>query len=315
MVYQNNRQNVMVKGFGNSFMNRANVNQHIQHKQQLNNKTQKPTQKPLRGQNLQQFNNAVHELCFMYDAVNYFGKSEYAKKNCWRVINKHQLNTATIYSIRYAPSVPKRNVAKKQPTKKQEQRPQPKQQPKQQLRQQLKQQQPKQQLRQQPKQQLRQQLKQQQPKQQSRKQGGRRIGGCQFKPNVPRVHNYSTTPLPNNLYPTPKNFNHLFDAFNYFGNPKVRGIKSWIESSRTHKLNSIATVFAKRNAPHVPIRHNRSNRKNQQQGPKKQQQIQRNVPKQQSNRRQPQKNNRKQKNQFSNVWEDYYVSPKQRMFK
>jgi len=306
MVYQNTRQNVLVKGFGNSFMNSANVKQHMQHKQQLNNRNQK--QKPMRGQNLQQFNNAVHELCSMYDAMTYFGKSEYAKKNGWRIINKHQLNTATIYAIRYAPVVPKRSV-----TKKQQQRPQPKQQPKQQ---------PRQQPKQQPKQQ---QMKRQQPRQQNNKrQGGRRIGGCPYKPNVPRVYSYNTTPLPNTLYPTPKNFNHLFDAFNYFGNPQVRNIKSWIESSRTHKLSSIASVFAKRNAPYVPVRQNRSNKRNQHQGPQKrqQQQFQRNVPKQQSNRR-PQKNNNNNKHKklminqqpLSNVWEEYYVSPRQRMFK
>jgi len=287
----------MIKGFGNSFMNSANVKQHIQHKQQLNSRTQKPTQKPLRGQNLQQFNNAVRELCSMYDAMSYFGKSEYAKKNGWRIINKHQLNTATIYAIRYAPVVPKRSVTKKQPTK-QQQRPQQKQQQKQQ-----------------------QQLKRQQPRQQTnRRQGGRRIGGCPYKPNVPRVYNYNTTPLPNSLYPTPKNFNHLYEAFNYFGNPQVRNIKSWIESSRTHKLNSIASVFAKRNAPYVPVRQNRSSKRNQQGPQKRQQQVQRNIPKQQSNKRQSQKNNRQKKlmiNQqpLSNVWEDYYVSPRRHMFK
>jgi len=300
MVYQN-RQNTMIKGFGNSFMNSANIKYHIQHKQQLNNRIQKqkPVQKPQRGQNLQQFNNAVRELCSMYDAMTYFGKSEYAKKNGWRIINKHQLNTATIYAIRYAPVVPKRSVTKKQPTKQQSKQP-----TKQQQRPQQKQQQ---------------QLKRQQPRQQTnRKQGGRRIGGCPYKPNVPRVYNYNTTPLPNSLYPTPKNFNHLFDAFNYFGNPQVRNIKSWIESSRTHKLNSIASVFAKRNAPYVPVRHNRSSKRNQ--APKKRQQVQRNIPKQQSNKR-PQKNNNRQKklmiNQqpLSNVWEDYYVSPRRRMFK
>lgn len=307
MVYQNNRhQNTIIKGFGNSFMTGANIKHHIQHKQQLNYRNQKPVQKQMRGQNLQQFNNAVRELCSMYDAMTYFGKSEYAKKNGWRIINKHQLNTATIYAIRYAPVVPKRNVSKKQ-----QQRPQQRPQQKQQRPQQKQQQQ-----------QLKKQQPRQQPRQQTNKrQGGRRIGGCQYKPNVPRVYNYNTTPLPNSLYPTPKNFNHLFDAFNYFGNPQVRNIKSWIESSRTHKLSSIASVFAKRNAPYVPARQNRSSKRNQNQKgrPQKRQQIQRNIPKQQSNKR-PQKFNKQRKlmiNQqpLSNVWQDYYVSPTRRMFK
>jgi len=362
MVYQNNRQNVMLKGFGNSFMNSTNVKYHINHKQQLNNRNQNQ----LKGQNLQQFNNAVHELCSMYDAVNYFGKSEFAKKNGWRIINKHQLNTATIYAIRYAPVVPKRSATTKKQPIKQQQRPQSRQQPKQQPKQQSKQMQIQQfnnavhelcsmydavnyfgkseyakkngwtiinkhqlnaatinairnapvvpkrtvtskkqpQIKQQSKQQLR-----QQPINNRKQKGGRRIGGCQFKPNVPRVYNYSTTPLSNTLYPMPKNYNHLYEAFNYFGNPQVRNIKSWIESSRTHKLSSIATVFAKRNAPYVPVRQNRSNKKNQQHAPQKkiqQQRMQRNVPKQQSNKRQM---------KLSNVWEDYYVSPTRHMFK
>jgi len=361
MVYQSNRQNAMIKSFGNSFMNSTNVKYHINHKQQLNNKSQKP----LSGQNLQTFNNAVQELCSMYDALNYFGKSDYAKKNGWRIINKHQLNTATIYAIRYAPYVPKRTVTTKKQPIKQQQRQQPRQQPRQQSRQQNLQQfysavselcsmydavnyfgkseyskknswttinkhqlnsatlnairnapvvpkrsvTKKQTIKQQPKQQQKQQQRQQPKQQSNRRQGGRRNGGCQYKPNVPRVYSYTTTPLSNTLYPMPKNFNHLFEAFNYFGNPQVRNIKSWIESSRTHKLSSIATVFAKRNAPYVPVRHIRSNKKNQPQQ-KKQQQWQKVVPKQQSNKKQ-----RINQQPLSNVWEDYYVSPRHRMFK
>jgi len=301
MVHQN-RSNIKMS-FNNSFMNSANVRSHVQHKQQLNQRTQKPQQKQLRGQDLAQFNSAVQELCSMYDAVNYFGKAEYAKKNGWRVINKEQLNTATIYAIRYAPVVPKRSA-------RQQQRPQ-KQQPRQQ--------QPKQQQQQQ----MKQQPRQQQPRQQAKKQGGRRIGGCQYKPNFPRVYPYNTAPLPSNLYPTVNNYNHLYDAFNYFGNNQVRNIKSWIESSRTHKLSSIASVFAKRNAPYVPVRQNRSNNKRNQQFQKRpqQQQFQRNTPKQQSNKRQRNNNSNNKKRQMinqqplSNVWEEYYVSPKQRMFK
>jgi hypothetical protein len=274
-------------------VNSANVRQQVQHKQQLNQRSQKPQQKPLRGQNLQLFNSAVQELCSMYDAVNYFGKAEYAKKNGWRVINKQQLNTATIYAIRYAPVIPKRSASRKQSQQKPQQR-------------------------------QMQQQQQQQPRKQSRRQSGRRIGGCQYKPNVPRVYSYNTTPLPTSLYPSPKNFNHLYEAFNYFGNSQVRNIKSWIESSRTHKLSSIASVFAKRNAPYVPVRQNRSNNKrNQQQIPRPQQmkkqqqqrQQQKNIPKQQSNKRQqPKKRQMINQQPLSNVWEDYYAYP-QRMFK
>jgi hypothetical protein len=314
MVYQG-RSNLMVKGLNNSFMNSANVRYHIQHKQQLNTRTQKPKQqKQLRGQDLATFNNAVQELCSMYDAVNYFGKAEYAKKNGWRVINKEQLNTATIYAIRYAPVVPRRSTRQQRPQK-QQQRPQQRTQPKQQ-----------QQLRPQTRQQSK-----QQPRQQTNKRSGKRIGGCKYRPNVPRVYSYNTKPLPTNLYPEVNNFNHLYDAFNYFGNNQVRNIKSWIESSRTHKLNSIASVFAKRNAPYVPVRQNRSNKRNQprqqkrqqlQKRPQQKQQQQKNIPKQQSNKRQ--RNNGKKPQQkrlminqqpLSNVWEEYYVSPKNRMFK
>jgi hypothetical protein len=288
MVYQNSR-NGFVKSLDNSFMNSANVKQHVQHKQQLNKRNQ--NQRSLRGQDFAAFNEAVRELCSMYDAVNYYGNAEYAKKNGWRVINKEQLNTATIYAIRYAPVVPKRSYSKKQQNRQQNQS----------------------------QQQYRKQQQQQQPRQQNnrRQQSGKRIGGCPYRPNVPRVYNYNTTPLPNDLYPSVNNFNHLYDAFNYFGNSQVRNIKSWIESSRTHKLNSIASVFAKRNAPYVPARPNRSNKRNQQQYQKRQQQQ--NVPKQQSNRRQ--NNNKKQKKQMinqeplSNVWEDYYIVPNQRIFK
>jgi len=291
MVYQG-RSNLMVKGLNNSFMNSANVRSHIQHKQQLNQKPQQRNQKQLKGQDLTQFNRAVQELCSMYDAVNYFGKAEYAKKNGWKLVNKEQVNTATIFAIRNAPSVPRRSAR--------QQKPQPRQQPKQQ------------------------QSKQQKPRQQTnRKQSGKRIGGCQYKPNVPRVYSYNTTPLPTNLYPTVNNYNHLYDAFNYFGNNQIRNIKSWIESSRTHKLSSIATVFAKRNAPYVPVRQNRSNKRNQpQQQKRQQQQQQRNVPKQQSNKRQRNNNSRKSQKRpminqqpLSNVWEEYYVSPRKRMFK
>jgi hypothetical protein len=274
-------------------MNSTNVKQHIQHKQQVNQRSQK--QKPVRAQDLTAYNEAVRELCSMYDAVNYYGNAEFAKKNGWRVINKEQLNTATIYAIRYAPVIPKRSASSK-----------------------------KQQNKQQNQQQYKKQQQQQQPRQQSRKQsGGRRIGGCPYRPNVPRVYSYNTTPLPTNLYPTVNNFNHLYDAFNYFGNSQIRNIKSWIESSRTHKLNSIASVFAKRNAPYVPVRQNRSNKRSQPQQQKRQQyqkkQQQQNVPRQQSNKRQ--NNSRKQKKQMinqeplSNVWEEYYIVPKQRMFK
>lgn len=328
MVHQA-RTNMMTKGFNNTFMNSANIKYHIQHKQQLNNQRfqvqqksqQKQQQKPqqqkqLKGQDLAMFNNAVQELCSMYDAVNYFGKAEYARKNGWRVINKEQLNTATIYAIRYAPVVPKRSVRQQRPQQRQQQRqqqkPQQRQQPKQQ--QQLKQQQPK-------KQQLKQQQRQQPRQQNNKGKGTKRIGGCPYKPNVPRSYPYNTAPLPSNLYPTVNNFNHLYDAFNYFGNSQVRNIKSWIENSRTHKLSSIASVFAKRNAPYVPIRHNRSNKRNQQfQKRSQQQRFQRNVPKQQPNKRQRRNNNPKKRlmiNQqpLSNVWEEYYVSPKRRMFK
>jgi len=386
MVYQN-RSNNMVKSFNNSFMNSANVGQHIKHKQQLNQKSQKSfkgqspqqfnsamkelyslydavnyfgknefsrnswrghvnsattcalrnapavpkrkasgkqqskqqqrpqqqkaqqkpiqkqaqkqaqkqVQKPLRGQNLQLFNSAVQELCSMYDAVNYYGNGEYAKKNGWRDINKQQLNTATIYSIRYAPVVPKRKTSGKQQSK-QQQRPQ--QRPQQQ-----------------------QQLKKQQSKQQSsRKQNsGRRIGGCQYKPNVPRVYSYSTTPLPSNLYPKVNNYNHLYEAFSYIGISQVKNIKSWIESSRTHKLNSIASVFAKKNAPYVPVRQIRSNKRTQQERPQqKKQQLQKQqqkvVPKQQSNKKQQKKQMINQE-PLSNVWLDYYATPKRKMFK
>jgi hypothetical protein len=312
-------------------MNSANIKYHIQHKQQLNQniklqrpqsqQKQKQQQKQLKGQDLSTFNNAVRELCSMYDAVNYFGKAEYARKNGWRVINKEQLNTATIYAIRYAPVVPKRSVRQQKPQQRQ-QKQQPRQQqqkPQQQKQQQLLKQQPKkQQLKQQPKQQQR-----QQPRQQSNKgKGGRRIGGCPYKPNVPRSYPYNTAPLPSNLYPTVNNFNHLYDAFNYFGNSQVRNIKSWIENSRTHKLSSIASVFAKRNAPYVPIRHNRSNKRNQRFQKRPQQQFQRNIPKQQSNKRPRNNNNNNQKKRLminqqplSNVWEEYYVSPKRRLFK
>jgi len=261
----------------------------------IQKQAQKQAQKPVRGQSLQQYNSAVQELCSMYDAVNYYGNGEYAKKNGWREINKQQLNTATIYSIRYAPVVPKRKAAGKQQSK-QQQRPQ--QRPQQQ-----------------------QQLKKQQPRQQSsRKQNsGRRIGGCQYKPNVPRVYSYSTTPLPSNLYPKVNNYNHLYEAFSYIGISQVKNIKSWIESSRTHKLNSIASVFAKKNAPYVPVRQIRSNKRTQQERPqqKKQQlqkQQQRIVPKQQSNKKQQKKQMINQE-PLSNVWLDYYASPKRRMFK
>jgi len=263
-------------------------------------------QKQVRGQNPQQFNIAVQELCSMYDAVNYFGNDEYAKKNGWREINKQQLNTATIYSIRYAPVIQKRSQ--------QQQRQQ------QQRQQQQRQQQPRQQQRQQ---QQQQQIKKQQPKQQNnRKQsGGRRIGGCQYKPNVPRVYSYNTTPLPSNLYPKVNDYNHLYEAFSYIGIAQVKNIKSWIESSRTHKLSSIASVFAKRNAPYVPVRQNRSNKRNQQEQRPQQkrqqiqkQQQQKNIPKQQSNKRQQKKQMINQE-PLSNVWEEYYVSPRNSMFK
>jgi len=325
----------LVNGLNNSFINSANIKYHIQHKQQLNQRNQKPQQKQQqkqqkpqqrqqKGQDLTQFNRAVQELCSMYDAVNYFGKAEYARKNSWRVINKEQLNTATIYAIRYAPVVPRRSARQQKQQRQQQQKPQQRQQ----------QQKPQQRQQQQIKQQAKQQTRQQKPRQQTNKrQGNRRIGGCPYKPNVPRVYSYNTTPLPTNLYPTVNNFNHLYDAFNYFGNNQVRNIKSWIESSRTHKLNSIASLFAKRNAPHVPVRQNRSNKRNQpqqqrrQQNQKRQQQQQqqqqRNIPKQQSNKRQRNNNGRKQQQKrlminqqpLSNVWENYYVRPTKRMFK
>lgn len=248
MVYQNSR-NGFVKSLNNSFMNNADVKQHVQRKQQLNQRSQ--NQKPMRGQDLAAFNEAVRELCSMYDAVNYFGNSDYAKKNGWREINKEQLNTATIYAIRYAPVVPKRSASSKRQQGRQQNQKQQNQ------------------RQQQPQQQYKRQQQQQQPRQNNRRQSGRRIGGCPYKPNVPRVYSYNTTPLPNDLYPSVNNFNHLYEAFNYFGNSQVRNVKSWIESSRTHKLNSIASVFAKRNAPYVPVRQYRSNKKNQPQQQKK----------------------------------------------
>jgi hypothetical protein len=283
MVHQN-RQNLMTKSFNDSFINSTNVKAHAQRKQQINQRSQKPQHRQSKALDLTEFNNTVRELCSMYDAVNYFGKADYASKTSWRIVNKQQLNTASIYAIRYAPVIPKKSAGSRRQSRQQQQ------------------------------QSSRKQSKQQQARQQTRKMSGRRIGGCKYRPNVPRVYSYSTTPLPANLYPVTKDFNHLFDAFNYFGNPQVRNIKSWIESSRTHKLSSIASVFAKRNAPYVPIRR-RSSKKAQ---PQKRQQP-RNIPKQQSNKRQRYngKNKKQMINQqpLSNVWEEYYISPKRSIFK
>jgi len=277
--------------------------QQQQRQQQQRPQQRQQQQKPVRGQSPQQFNNAVQELCSMYDAVNYFGNGEYAKKNGWREINKQQLNTATIYSIRYAPVIKAPVSQKRRASEKQQQRPQ-------------------QQRQQQQRPQQQQQMKKQQPRQQNnrRQSGGRRIGGCQYKPNVPRVYSYNTTPLPSNLYPKVNNYNHLYEAFCYIGIDQVKNIKSWIESSRTHKLSSIASVFAKRNAPYVPVRQNRSNKRNQQEQrpqqkrPQNQRQQQKNVPKQQSNKRQQKKQMINQE-PLSNVWEEYYASPRHSMFK
>jgi len=268
---------------------RRNVSRKQQQREQPVQQQQYRKQQSNRGQNQQSYNDAVQELCSMYEAVNYYGKTEYANTNGWRIIDNKQINTASICSMRNAPVIPWRNASRKQ-----QQREQPVQQ---------------------------QQYRKQSRQQNNRRQSGRNSGNCQFKPNVPRVYNYNTTPLPNSLYPSTNNYNHLYEAFNYFGNPQVRNVKSWIESSRTHKLSSIATVFAKRNAPYVPVRQNRSNKRNQQQQQqqqKRQQQLQRpqqqkNVPRQQSNKRQKKQMINQQP--LSNVWEEYYSSPRHSLFK